>query len=71
MWVVESAGTSSVLVGRVDPVFDTFGSVARIGNVDPTGAVAIATHGNSVLVAPSTGLLTLLNGTTGQEGLAA
>jgi YVTN family beta-propeller protein len=67
MWVVESAGTSSVLVGRVDPVFDTFGSVARIGNVDPTGPVAIATHGNSVWVAPSTGLLTRLDGTTGKK----
>jgi len=37
LWVVDSPGTSSVLVGRVDPVFNTFGSVARIGTVDPTG----------------------------------
>jgi YVTN family beta-propeller protein len=64
LWVVESPGTSSVLVGRVDPVFNTFGTVTRIGNVDPTGAVAIATQGNSVWVAPSTGLLTRLDGTT-------
>ena len=64
LWVVESPGTSSVLVGRVDPVFNKFGTVTRIGNVDPTGAVAIATQGNSVWVAPSTGLLTRLDGTT-------
>jgi YVTN family beta-propeller protein len=66
LWVVESPGTSSVLVGRVDPVFDTFGTVARIGNVVPGGPGAIATHGDSVWVAPSTGLLTRLDGTTGK-----
>jgi YVTN family beta-propeller protein len=65
VWVVESPGTSSVLVGRVDPVFNTFGNAVKIGNVDPTGAVAIATQGNSVWVAPSAGLLTRLDGTSG------
>jgi YVTN family beta-propeller protein len=65
VWVVESPGTSSVLVGRVDPVFNTFGNAVKIGNVDPTGAVAIATQANSVWVAPSTGLLTRLDGTSG------
>ena len=34
VWVVESPGTSSVLVGRVDPVFNTFGNAVKIGNVD-------------------------------------
>ena len=68
VWVVESPGTSSVLVGRVDPVFNTFGNAVRIGNVDPTGAVAIATQGNSVWVAPSTGLLTRLDATSGKIG---
>ena len=67
LWVVDSPGTSSVLVGRVDPVFNKFGGVARIGNVDSTGAVAIATQGNSVWVAPSTGELTRLDGTTGKR----
>jgi YVTN family beta-propeller protein len=66
VWVVESPGTSSVLVGRVDPVFNTFGNAVKIGNVDPTGAVAIATQVNSVWVAPSTGLLTRLDGTSGK-----
>ena len=47
-------------------MFDTFGTVARIGNVVPGGLGAIATHGNSVWVAPSTGLLTRLDGTTGK-----
>ncbi len=68
LWVVESPGTSSVVVGRVDPVFDTFGTVARIGNVVPDGPGAIAAQGNSVWVAPSTGLLTRLDGTTGKPG---
>ena len=66
LWVVESPGRSSVLVGRVDPVFNTFGAVARVGNVVPGGLGAIATQGNSVWVAPSTGLLTRLDGTTGK-----
>jgi DNA-binding SARP family transcriptional activator len=35
LWVVETPGTSSVLVGRVDPVFNTFGAVTRVGNVVP------------------------------------
>lgn len=65
-WVVESPGTSSVLVGRVDPVFSRLGLVARIGNVVPSGPGAIAAQGNSVWVAPSTGLLTRLDGTTGR-----
>jgi YVTN family beta-propeller protein len=68
LWVVENRGTSSVLVGRVDPVFDTFGSAAPIGDVDPTGPVAIAVQGNSVWVAPSAGLLTRLDGATGKTG---
>jgi YVTN family beta-propeller protein len=66
LWVVESPGTSSVRVGRVDPVFNTFGAVTRVGNVVPGGPAAIATQGNSVWVAPSTGLLTRLDGTTGK-----
>jgi YVTN family beta-propeller protein len=67
LWVVDSPGVSSVLVGRVDPVFNRFGSVARIGNVDPTGTVAIASQGNSVWVAPSTGELTRFDSTSGKE----
>jgi YVTN family beta-propeller protein len=66
-WVVDSPGASSVLVGRVDPVFNTFGSVAHVGNVAPPGPVAIASQGNSVWVAPSTGELTRFDSTTGSE----
>ena len=62
----DGPGTSSVLVGRVDPEFDTLGAPVRIGNVVPSGPGAIAAQGNSVWVAPSTGLLTHLNATTGK-----
>jgi YVTN family beta-propeller protein len=75
VWVVESnlnpdvsLGTSSVLVGRVDPEFDTLGPSVPIGNVVPSGPGAIAAQGNSVWVAPSTGLLTRLNAMTGELG---
>ncbi|HEY2437947.1 MAG TPA: BTAD domain-containing putative transcriptional regulator, partial [Solirubrobacteraceae bacterium] len=73
VWVVESnlnpgLGTSSVLVGRVDPEFDTLGPAVPIGNVVPSGPGAISAQGNSVWVAPSTGLLTHLNATTGAVG---
>ena len=72
VWVVESnvspGLTSSVLVGRVDPEFDTLGPPVRIGNVVPDGPGAIAAQGNSVWVAPSTGLLTHLDATTGTLG---
>jgi YVTN family beta-propeller protein len=73
VWVVESnlnpslsPGTSSVLVGRVEPEFDTLGPPVEIGNVVPSGPGAIAAQGNSVWVAPSTGLLTHLDATTGR-----
>ena len=66
LWVVESPNTNSVLVDRVDPEFDTLGTVARIGNVVPDGPGAIATNGHSVWVAPSTGDLTRLDGTSGK-----
>ena len=72
VWVVESnlnpdiaPGTSSVLVARVDPEFDTLGRSVQIGNVVPSGPGAVAAESNSVWVAPSTGLLTRLNATTG------
>ena len=75
VWVVESnldpgLATSSVLVGRVDPEFDALGPRVRIGNVVPDGPGAIAAQGNSVWVAPSTGLLTRLDATTGKAARA-
>jgi peptide/nickel transport system substrate-binding protein len=70
LWVVESNQTpavnsTSVFVGRIDPEFDTLSDGRRIGNVIPSGPGAVATHGNAVWVAPSTGLLTRLNAQTG------
>ncbi len=71
VWVVESDTSptaslkSSVFVDRIDPEFDTPSRRVRIGNVIPSGPGAIAAQGNSVWVAPSTGLLTRLNAVTG------
>jgi YVTN family beta-propeller protein len=72
IWVVESnpnpdlsPGTSSVLVGRVDPAFNSLGPAVKIGDVIPNGPGTVAAQGNSVWVAPSTGLLTRLNAMTG------
>ena len=73
VWVVESDTSptaslrSSVFVDRIDPQFDTRSGRVRIGNVIPSGPGVVAAHGNSVWVAPSTGLLTRLNATTGNR----
>ena len=70
VWVVESdtsptaSLTSSVFVDRIDPEFDAPSGRVRIRNVIPSGPGVIAAQGNSVWVAPSTGLLTRLNPTT-------
>ena len=67
IWVVESdPGATAVSVNRLDPEFDSVGPAVRIGNVVPGGPGAIAAHGNTVWVAPSSGLLTRLNPATGQ-----
>jgi YVTN family beta-propeller protein len=70
VWVVESArapqaNSTSVFVGRIDPEFDTLSGGKRIDNVIPSGPGAVAADGDSVWVAPSTGLLTRLNARTG------
>ncbi|MGH2867715.1 MAG: BTAD domain-containing putative transcriptional regulator, partial [Solirubrobacteraceae bacterium] len=73
VWVVESsenpdlnpAGTSSVAVERVDPEFNSVAASVSVGNVVPSGPGAVAAQGNSVWVAPSTGLVTRLNAMTG------
>jgi YVTN family beta-propeller protein len=71
VWVVESdvdrpfqTTPSSVLVGRVDPEFDTIDETARIDNVVPNGPASVAALGDSVWVAPSSGLLTRLDAST-------
>ena len=73
VWVVESDTSptaslkSSVFVDRIDPEFDTPSGRVRIGNVIPSGPGVVAAEANSVWVAPSTGLLTRLNATTGKK----
>ena len=71
VWVVEAnespnLTSTSIFVGRIDPDFDRIADGRRIGNVIPSGPGAVAAHGNSVWVAPSTGLLTRLNADTGK-----
>jgi YVTN family beta-propeller protein len=71
VWVVESnqtggADSTSVFVGRIDPDFDRVSDGRRIDNVIPSGGSStVAAHGNSVWVAPSTGLLTRVNAASG------
>jgi YVTN family beta-propeller protein len=71
VWVVESAlsqyvNSTSVFVAWIDPEFNAPRGGVRIGNVISDGPGVVATHGNSVWVAPSTGLLTRLNASTGK-----
>jgi YVTN family beta-propeller protein len=78
VWVVESNNPnassnrylprSSVTVVHVGAEFDKVDHSLRIGNVDPAGSGAVAAQGNSVWVAPSTGLLTRVNAVTGAVG---
>ena len=71
LWVVQANvnpdtnAASSISVARVDPEFDSLRSAIRIGNVIPDGPGVIAARGNSIWVAPSTGLLTRLDAATG------
>lgn len=71
LWVVQANVTpdtttaSSIKVTRIDPEFDASSSGVRIGNVIPDGPGAIAAQGNSLWIAPSTGLLTHLDVATG------
>ena len=71
VWVLESTldgaafpSTSNIAVGRIDPEFNTLEPTSRIGDV-AVDASAIAPDGNSVWVAPTGGLLTRLDATTG------
>ncbi|MGB9183938.1 MAG: ABC transporter substrate-binding protein [Solirubrobacteraceae bacterium] len=72
VWVVESnlnpyanPATDSVVVDRVDPEFDTVGASLPLANVVSNGPGVVAARGNSVWVAPSTGLLTRLDAVSG------
>ena len=72
VWVVESDTRptahlkSSVFVDRIDPEFNRPSRRVPIRNVIPSGPGVIAAQGNSVWVAPSTGLLTRLNADSGK-----
>ncbi len=62
VWVVSSNPASpSVSVTRIDPQFDTKAGATRIGNVVPGGSGTVATKGDAVWVAPSSGLLSRLS----------
>ncbi|MGZ4331058.1 MAG: BTAD domain-containing putative transcriptional regulator [Solirubrobacteraceae bacterium] len=68
IWVVESnlnPASNNVFVSRIDPEFDTLARSRRIGNVIPSGSGTVAAQGDSVWVAPSSGLLTRVDATTG------
>jgi YVTN family beta-propeller protein len=67
IWVVGSGPTDpSLSVGRIDPQFDVISRRTRLGNVVPGGAGAIAASPATVWAAPSFGLLTRLDATTGR-----
>ena len=68
LWVVGSEPTkAAVSVTRIDPRFDAVAPrIKRIGNVVPGGPGSAAALGNTVWIAPSSGLLTRLESTTGR-----
>ena len=62
VWVVGSIPTSSsIAVRRIDPRFDSVGKRVLVDNVVPGGAGSVAALGNTVWVAPSSGLLSRFN----------
>jgi YVTN family beta-propeller protein len=68
-WVVQSNVNpiaDSISVAQIDPEYNSLGSAVPIDNVVPEGSGVVAAWGNSVWVAPSTGLLTRLDAVTGQ-----
>ena len=67
IWVVESnAQAPSVSVNAIHPQYDLLGATKPLGNLVPGGPGAVAAQANAVWVAPSSGLLTRLDGATGQ-----
>ena len=62
VWVVGANPTHpTVTVRRIDPQFDTVAQTTRIGNVVPGEPGSVATRGDAVWVAPSSGLLSRLS----------
>ena len=69
LWVVQSnmnPDSNSISVAQINPEYNSLGSAVPIDNVVPQGSGAVTAWGNSVWVAPSTGLLTRLDALTGQ-----
>ena len=67
VWVVGSIPTgSSIAVARIDPRFDSVGKRVLVGNVVPGGPGSVATLGDAVWVAPSSGLLSRVNPGSGR-----
>jgi YVTN family beta-propeller protein len=67
IWVVESDPSASrVSLNSIDPRFDDVRPTNQLANIVPGGPGTVATQGNTVWVAPSSGLLTHLNATTGK-----
>ena len=67
LWVAESnpnPGSPSVSVSHLDPEFDSLKRVASIGEVG--GPEGVAVQGDEVWAAPSTGLLTGIDASTGR-----
>ena len=72
VWVATSdlnPFSTAASVGRIDPQFNQLEPVVGIGNVIQ-GPEALAAQGDQVWAAPSTGLLTRLDATTGRVATA-
>jgi YVTN family beta-propeller protein len=68
VWVVGADPTNpSVSVRRIDPRFGTVALATQIGNVVPGGPGFAATLKKTVWIAPSSGLLSRLDATTGRR----
>ena len=62
VWVVgPDRRNPSVIVRRIDPQFDSVAQAIRMANVVPGGPGSVATRGDAVWVAPSSGLLSRLD----------
>jgi YVTN family beta-propeller protein len=69
VWVAAADLTPSataVSLTRIDPQFNTLEPAVRLGNVITGGPEAVAAQGDQVWAAPSNGLLTRLDGTSGR-----
>ena len=64
IWVAQSNPQgSTVSVNAIDPQFNALGTTKRFANLAPGGPGAVAARGNTMWVAPSSGLLTRVDST--------